>query len=121
MSCNCANDPFIITKGYTFDDLDLTFEQGPVGGPLTPLILTGALVEFIVWETLGVGTPLLVATSLDGSGRVAVTPLAGRVAIVLDPEDTEELTWTKAVGEVAITFADGRRRRMMLVQLRVKV
>ena len=99
-----ANIPLVIPKGTTYRK-GFLWKQGPVGGPFTPVDLTGASGRCHFRETHA-DTSTLVELSTSAGGGITFGGNTGAITIELSPARSALLTAT-GVYDLEVTLANG--------------
>lgn len=99
--------PLKIDQGSTFTKV-ATWKTGT---PLAPVDLTGCSALAHIRAKINSADPLLTLSTLDDS--IVLGDAAGTITIMIDAATTALITWTQAVYDLEITFADGTVRRVM--------
>lgn len=105
-----------IKQGSTFDDF-VTWKTGATSETATPVDLTGCTARTQFRAKHDSPTVLLELTTANGGMELGGT--AGTVRWLISAEDTADITWTTAVYDTEIVFADGTVQRKFAGKVKV--
>lgn len=77
----------------------------------TPVDLTGCTARMQVRAKVGASEVLLTLTTENGG--ISLGGTAGTIDLLIDAEDTAELTWSAGVYDLEIVYPGGQVRRLM--------
>jgi hypothetical protein len=87
----------------------------------TPVNLTGCAARMQArtdYADRASGQPLVELSTANG--KIALTPLEGKLTLALTAAETEAIKWRHAVYDVEVTFADSTIRRVLEGRAEVK-
>lgn len=103
--------PLKIFQGATFTK-SLTWKAAPdEDSARVPVDLTGCTARMQVRTKVGASIPLLSLTTENGG--ISLGGTAGTIGLLIDADDTAELSWTSGVYDLEIVHPGGQVRRLM--------
>lgn len=105
------DDPITIYAGETFFRQFGYATKASAASTAARVDLTGCVLKLQVRERIGAAAVLLELSTANG-GIVLTDAANGYYALGLDAADTAAMAWSKGIGDLEITFADGTVRRV---------